>query len=168
MDDGNDIIDQLKVDFKEFRSELRKVLENDQLRTWVEETYEVHEHGRVHEFGVWWYEGSQKFGYVFLARVGWKGVQPGEWGKIHQVINTPNWAIGPFEDIRVWDLNKIIMQEKPELRYGNNPRNEVIDEAIKAVKDWFAYENETIGRMPNARRADPVVVIPSVLEKLKR
>lgn len=113
--ENKDFVDQLKFDFSAFRQELRKVLDADTTRTWAEETYETYEHGRVHELGVWWLdeENKQQFGYVFLAKVGWRGVKPEEWGKIHQIVHTHNWAIGPFEDVKVWNLNGIISQYKP-------------------------------------------------------
>lgn len=108
------VIDQLKLDFGIFRDNVYRLLDSDMTRTWIEQTQESYEHGRVYELGVWWKDtNGQKFGYVFLARVGWKGPDQEEWEKIRQILFDHNWAIGPYEDVKVWDLSNILNQDKP-------------------------------------------------------
>lgn len=46
--------------------------------------------------------------------------------------------------------------------------DKIIDKLEKKIADWAAYEEETIGRMPNARRADKIMTILELLREEKK
>lgn len=157
--------------FDKFQRELVKRLDISD-RTWSNQSAEMYDHKRTREFGVWCIEGGQRFGYVFSASsFSWNGYV--DWTRILAICENPALAIVDDDQTRIWDLAKIESQQEPLPRCQKcglitETRQLVIDEALQKIKKWWDYEKESIGRMPNARRADPEQGIRNVLLEMKK
>jgi hypothetical protein len=108
-------IDDFHEAFEKFEKDIYKLAEDYPDIGWVRYDRALYNHKRVREFSVWYINGGNEFGHVFLARANdWD--RQVNWSRIAEIIQNHNLAIGPFEDTKVWDLSKLESQEKPEPR----------------------------------------------------
>lgn len=103
--------------FDQFEKDLLRYLEQDS-RTWVRHAEECYDHKRVREISVWFSPShGQEFGYIFLAHASnWDGQI--DWDRIKEILSEENFnfAIGPAEETKVWDLARLTTQKQPEPR----------------------------------------------------
>ena len=107
-------IDSFHDAFERFQKDLYKFADNYPEIGWVRCDRAIYNHKRIREFSVWYISSGQEFGHVFLAKVDWNGQV--DWERIAEIIQDHNLAVGPFEDVKVWDLSNLKDQEKPEPR----------------------------------------------------
>lgn len=82
---------------------------------WVRYDRAIYNHKRVREYSLWYIDGGQEFGHIFLASsYNWDGKV--NYDRVMEIIQNHNLAIGPFEESKVWDLSRLETQEKPEPR----------------------------------------------------
>lgn len=105
----------LEKAFGQFVEELKEYTASLHGFRWTRCEVECYDHKRCFEVSFWYSDANQEFGHVFLAR-GWEWDGTVDWDKVQFIINTHDWAIGPSEDIKVWNLAKLIEQAEPMAR----------------------------------------------------
>jgi hypothetical protein len=101
--------------FEVFEKEVYRLADTIHEFGWVRHDRALYNHKRVREYSLWYINGGQEFGHIFLARSNdWDGGV--NWPRVMEIIQDHSNAIGPFEDSRVWDLSKLDKQKKPEPR----------------------------------------------------
>jgi hypothetical protein len=101
--------------FEVFEKEVYRLADTIHEFGWVRYDRALYNHKRVREYSLWYINGGQEFGHVFLARSNdWDGGV--NYNRIMEIIQNHSLAIGPFEHTRVWDLSKLDKQKKPEPR----------------------------------------------------
>lgn len=114
------MLDDFEEAFSRFVEELNErcvALSNIQ---WTRRSSEQYDHKRVLEISVWYNGASmgnrtQEYGHIFQAR-SWEWNGQVDWPKVEAILVRHDWAIGPMEDTRVWNLAKLEEQTQPKAR----------------------------------------------------